>query len=187
MVSGEVMVNNLARRITSQTKEKLVKKNFGLVGMSVMVLALGFLFTACEQVQEVTGSVEVSSPKVSAVSGVDAKTTSNGEYVILRWNAVGDGGDYYLYYHEEGKKTIGNLSSSGNNNAQNLNTYSLLDGTSTDNDDVDKWSARVSIRGYGYASSLFGGKKVQFGIRTIPILGSNGASSDIVWSPYLEF
>ena len=49
-----------------------MKKQFGSVGMLVMVLALGFLFAACNEVQEVTGAVEVTAPKASAVSGVTA-------------------------------------------------------------------------------------------------------------------
>ena len=53
--------------------------------MLVMVLALGFLFAACNQVQEVTGAVEVTAPKASAVSGVTARATSTGNYIILKW------------------------------------------------------------------------------------------------------
>ena len=91
-----------------------------------------------------------------------------------------------MYYHQEGKKTIGGLSSSSSGSiAQNGYTYNLLNGDTTPNIDVDQWSAQVSLSSYTY-SSLFAGKKVQFGVRSVPMV--NGLDpSDITWSEYLEF
>jgi hypothetical protein len=147
-----------------------------------MVLALGVLFAACNEAQEVTGAVEVTAPKISAVSGVEVVLTSTGGYAILKWRAVQDAGDYNMYYHEEGKVTIGSFYSS-DSHAQNRYIYALYDGEAIDNNDVDNWSARVFIGGY---SSLFAGKKVQIGIQSVPMFAGL-ASSDIVWSEYMSF
>ena len=134
-----------------------MKKQFEMVGMLVMVLALGFLFAAC--VQEVTGTVETTNHKVSAVSRVEVTKVNN--YIILRWEAVADADEYALYYQQEGKKTIGSVPSS-NGDAQNQYAYSLLTGYQESNDDVDKWSAQISTSSIPPRLS---GKKVRLGVR----------------------
>jgi hypothetical protein len=123
MVSGGVMVNNLATKHNfPKNKEKLVKKKLGSVAMLVMVLALGVLFAACENgVQEVEGNVGINYSKANPVASVTAReetltlasSSTKYSYVFLSWDAVDNVSNYQVVYQQEGKKTVQSTGGSG--------------------------------------------------------------------------
>ena len=103
-----------------------MKKYFGVVGVLVMVLAFGVLFTSCENdVQEVKGNVGINYAKANAVASVTAKeeklvdiTTGNSypagtySYIYLSWDAAENVSGYTVFYQQEGKNTVQQFSTS---------------------------------------------------------------------------
>jgi hypothetical protein len=133
------------------------------------LLVCGMAFTACENgVQD----VKMVLDQANKVASVTAVTGTN--LVIVSWDAAEDAGGYQLFYREEGKKTVQQISG-GIGNPQNAVTYGA-DGTSIPNTDPDKWSALVSPVLAGTGRSL------RFGIRTSPLQSGNITYSDIEWS-----
>ena len=192
-----------------------MKKKPGLAGMLVTVLALGLLSAACENgVQEVEGNVGLNYDKASPVAAVaaDVKTltqtpytgyTVTYSYVFLAWDAVDNVSRYEIVYQQDGKKTV----QSGNLNQ--MPGY-VFDSASTspsnpvkpnaanaDDRDIDKYTAygqfkTVTVTGGSTSTAPGGnfllGKKYRFGVRTSLLnSGPLAASSDIVWSDYVQF
>jgi hypothetical protein len=174
-----------------------MKKRLGFVYMLVMVLALGVLFTGCDNgtIQQ----VEFVPQKANAVSNVKVEKTTSGtsyNYVIVSWDAASNVTGYTIYVQQEGKKTAPSVPSFSSEH--NDVTYSLTDGSPIPKayPDIDKWSALgVSSERQGSGNSTFWiyhytpGQKYRFGVRSDAPLFSTGfsAASDVVWSGYIEF
>ena len=155
-----------------------MKNKMSLVGMLVVVLTLGVVFTSCENEPQEVKIVQTKANAVSKVTVAPNHVSSGGSAytpptythtALLTWNAVGDVSDYTVYYQEQGKKTIQTVSSSITWSGDNASvTVSLGTTTSTS-------TSRL-------------GKSYRFGVRTTPLSSSiNNTYSDIVWSDYVSF
>jgi hypothetical protein len=154
-----------------------MKNKMSLVGMLVVVLTLGVVFTSCENEPQEVKIVQTKANAVSKVTATKLTTsTGSGSYITythtvsLTWDAASDVSGYTVYYQEQGKKTIQEITSS---NSLTLNTVG---------GDIDKRIATYTI-----SSSLPSlGKSYRFGVRTSPLSSSiNTTYSDIVWSDYI--
>jgi hypothetical protein len=170
-----------------------MKKRLGFVYMLVMVLALGVLFTGCENAAQ---QVEFVPQKANTVSNVKVVRTIGGttaNYVIVSWDAASNVTGYTIHVQQEGKKTV---PFDSNANAQNRYTYSEVDGSeyATANPDIDKWSALVPVSSRNsisasWTSRYTAGQRYRFGVQSDRPLFHNGtpAASDVVWSEYILF
>jgi hypothetical protein len=150
----------------------MMKTKWFLMGIIGILLVFGFVFSGCENGVQDVKVVEQNYPKANAVASVSAVKTTNNTYAIVSWNAVDNASSYYVYYQQEGKKTITSYSG-----GQNTNTYAA-DGTPSANADVDKWSARIDI-------SNFIGGRYRFGVES-ESRNNNIQNSDIIWSEYIS-
>jgi hypothetical protein len=153
------------------------KSTLFLVGMAVLALSFGLVLAGCENgVQEVEGEVSINYPQVAAPS-ITAEKTTDGKYLILRWDAVENAGDYQVYSNQEGKNTI----LGGGSGATNRVTYKA-DGTSSVNSDSDKWNVIVPLTA-DIGAQL---KSVRVGVQAIAgrYDGRNWYNSGIAWSGY---
>jgi hypothetical protein len=161
------------------------KSKWFLVGMAVLVLAFGFVLAGCENgVQQVEGEVSVKHPQVAAPT-ITAEKTTDGKYLILRWDAVADGRGYEVYLNQEGKKTIDSLSGSGSGISGPTHSVTFkVDGTSAVNNDPDKWNVKIPL------TAAFGAErpKVRFGVRAYggAYDGREWDGSGIAWTDYYE-
>jgi hypothetical protein len=168
-----------------------MKKWLGFGGLPVMALALGFLFTACDNPQK----VDVVFSKANAVALVTVGKTTDNQYVIVKWTAAENVRDYDLLVQQEGKTTQQSGSSFGLYEAQNKYTYSTANGAQENNGDMDSWSARGSMTRSEWdgekmipVPNYTSGKKYRFGIQTTELVPTgNSVPSDIVWSDYVQF
>jgi hypothetical protein len=154
------------------------KSKWFLVGLAVLVLAFGFVLAGCENgVQQVEGEVSLKHPQVAAPT-ITVEKTTDGKYLILRWDAVADGHDYEVYLNQEGKKTIDTIGG-----ATHFMTFKV-DGTSVVNNDPDKWNVKIPhIAAFGAER-----QKVRFGVSAFGGAndGRDWAESGIAWTDYYE-
>jgi len=84
------------------------------------------------------------------ISAVSAKKTTDGNYIIVSWDAVAGVSAYkinYYYRYSSNDSFYNNNTVSG----QNTYTYSEDDGTQSTNTDPTKWSYRYTVSSlYGY-------------------------------------
>jgi hypothetical protein len=143
-----------------------------------MVLVFGMTVVGCndDSTDDSTNDkVSISMDKAPQVSSVTVAKTTNNKYFIVYWDAVaGEGNSYTLYFKQDGK-----VSSSSMSGAQNLYKYDSATGDQLPNDNLDKWSARVSsLAQYATAAGSY-----CFGVVTsagFAFLSST--TSDIKWS-----
>ena len=152
-----------------------MKNKMSLVGMLVVVLTLGVVFTACENEPQEVKIVLTKANAVSKVMAINTSSATSSYYsyqATLSWDAVGDVSDYEVFVQEQEKKTIGELS---------VNITSSLT-------DIDKKTATVSLGSGTSSTPSLLGKSYRFGVRTTPLSSSvNTTYSDIVWSDYVSF
>jgi hypothetical protein len=147
-----------------------MKRKLFMAGLAA-ALVFGLALTACDNgVQDVKQTYD----KANAVASVTARQTDNKAYVVVSWDAVEDAGDYEVFYRQQNVKTVDEYGNGG----QYYNTYAPANGNETNNDNPDKWSARISVNNY-----LTTGKSYEFGVRTSPFTQNGHTTySNIVWS-----
>lgn len=170
-----------------------MKNSKVILGMLVLALAFGLVFSGC--VQEIKGDVTSTQPTASAPSDVTTVklTATNGVttsyYVVVKWKAAADASNYSLYYKEEGKNTAQSLSGSYPF-AQNDVVYSSstisLSLTQTYNTDRDAWSASYNYSLLGTGLNNWSGKRFRFGVSASSV-NPNTTNSGIVWSEPVTF
>jgi hypothetical protein len=107
-------------------------------------------------------------------ANVTATKTTDGNYVIVTWDAVDGASGYMVYMQQAGKKSVSLIGSGGNSPM-----YALADGALSENTDIDKWYNRVTV--VKVAPGAWTSKSYRFGVRS-SAMNSNTAASDIVWS-----
>ena len=161
-------------------------KRFSVGLPCIVVLACMVLFVGCSnEPQEVNiANWDALNGRGPAATSVSAQKTTNGTYVIITWGAAENAYDYELYIKEEGKKTIMRVYSYSGSSVIIPPQWSSKfnpDGSTTDNSDIDAWSARITIGSSG-GGSLVAGKTYRFGIRA----SGPDSSSSIVWSSPIQ-
>ena len=148
------------------------------MGMFVLLLVFGIVVVSCDNGDNSTTIDEVSikTQKPPQVSSVTVTKTTNNLHYIVSWDAIGDDStaySYSVYFKQDGKKSSTSISG-----AQNLYKYDPATGDQIANDDLDKWSCRVS----SLTSLASAAGSYCFGVRT-----SGGATiftstaSDVKW------
>jgi hypothetical protein len=134
------------------------------------------MFVGCDDgTQDV--NVKGIGIKPKQVSSVSVLITNNNNYVIVSWDAVEYGDAYNILTQQENKKTVNYIGM-----GQNRYAYATADGVQIANNDIDKWSARIST------SDLFGTAKYRFGVATYDVRNNNSNTiSDITWSEYIQY
>ena len=164
-----------------------MKKHLFYAGMAALALTCGLLVMGCDSPLQEGGTVHIIGEQGPAVDAVNAVLTTSAvsgfsaKGIIVSWDAVEGATEYYVYYQQEGKKTIKSTTGYGSD-GQNDYTFSTVNGTTTANADVDKWSTLLnpgptSSGGLGLTSS----KGYRFGVVAQGLNGSSG----IVWSDYV--
>jgi len=167
-----------------------MKKNF--IGAAAAAVVLMVLFAACDnEPQEVK---LVGYPLAAQVSSVTVTQTSNKYHIIVSWDAIKDGNGYKVYYQQEDKNTVDSFGAAQNDftypSASTVSgTYAYLDNL-TANDDVDKWSAAISVKftytsyGLTYTRGTLPPGTYRFGVQSSDT-DPNHKDSDIKWSDYI--
>jgi hypothetical protein len=140
------------------------------------------MFAACsDEPQEV--KIVGYDVKASKVASVTVETSN--DYILITWDAVENGTDYYIYDQKEKSKTVSTLYN-GNNITNNLEgpdnygSFNSSTGVWTNGTDPDKWSFLIHISWFtGYNGSY------RFGVQTIDA-DPNKSASDIKWSDYKQ-
>jgi hypothetical protein len=158
-----------------------MKNKCFLVGIISILLVFGFAFSGCENgVQEVK---LVEQDRASAVSNLTATRTTDGNNVIVQWDAADNASAYRIYYQYVGTKTIYRAGS-----GQNDYTYQS-NGTPVTNFTPDRWSDSVSMA--SMLSYIPSGTQIRFGVSTesdSEIIGGHATIySGIVWSAPVQF
>ena len=160
---------------------------------TVLIIALFIaLFMGCndDEIQkvEVVNTVYDTWEKADPVTSLTVQKTNDGTYIIVSWNAVKNGYEYNIYIKQEGKNTIIDTWNNWEDDnyiqvrAQYKFIYSLVDGSTSTNTDIDKWSARFKT------SHGISGAKYSFGVVAGSLVaGSLHANSEITWSNYILF
>jgi len=180
----------------------------GILFAVVTAVVLTGLAMSCNNDEKVTA--DISGPKAAAPDGLDVRQTFNKKAVIFKWNAVQDAYDYAVYFQQEGKKTIVEVSqAAGYPNNEDGDPAGALkgavwskadnntDGTRVNNETpftIDNWGIKISVRssdpaenynsvtlgGYVPAAELVGGRWYRFGVATRDVTGV--LSSEIKWT-----
>jgi hypothetical protein len=138
------------------------------IGMALVVLAL-----VCAACQNGVQDVKMVYDKAPSAEITMTKTT-DGNYLILSWDAVEDASWYTLYAEKEGQKTFEQPG-----NGSPAQKYATADGAPSANDDPNRWYARIGLTGQ-YAPKA---GNYRFGVRVWSVL-PNTYGSDIEWSDW---
>jgi hypothetical protein len=161
-------------KFNAKYKEKKMANRKLWLGILVIVLVLGITVVSCDD-GSTNDKVSISMDKAPQVSSVTVTKTTNNKHFIVSWDAVaGEGSGYTLYFKQDGK-----VSSTSVSGAQNLYKYDPATGDQLPNDNLDKWSARVSsLAQYATAAGSY-----CFGVVTSAGFAFLTATySDIKWS-----
>jgi len=155
-----------------------------LIGAALVAVVIMAVFASCsdepQDVNVVNDYINIVNDyftRSNAVSSVSAAQTTDNNYVIVSWDAIEGGVSYNVYIQQQGKNTI-----NANGYGQNNYTYSVVDGSSSVNTDIDKWSVNITVRSYyGYINLPAG--NYRFGVTAQDI--THNTQSDITWSGYI--
>ena len=147
------------------------------MGMLVILLVFGIVAVGCDNGDnsKTIDKVDLNYVKSPPVSSVTVTKTTNNQHYIVSWDAIEDDDSYYYYvcFKQDGKKSFSSISG-----AQNLYKYDPATGDQIPNDNLDKWSLRVSS--LNTIISAVG--SYCFGVRTFINDGSiTNLYSDVKW------
>jgi hypothetical protein len=156
-------------------------------GMALAVMIIACNDGAQEGVQEIEGTVAIIQPKTKPVTAVTAATTSNGEYVVITWDAVDDVVNYNVIVQQEnamGNASLSAFAGVGYTGPQCVYKYSLADGSQSSNENWNRYSVRLTVA--NVRSNTVSGKRYRFGVYPTD-RGDIFGTSDITWSNYIMF
>jgi hypothetical protein len=145
------------------------------MGMMVILLAFGIVVVGCDNGDNSTtiDKVDLNYGKAPPVSSVTVTKTTNNQHYIVSWDAIEGYVSYQVGFKQDGKKSFSSMSG-----AQNLYKYDPATGDQIPNDDLDKWSLRVS----SLNTIISAAGSYCFGVRTYINDGSiTNLYSDVKW------
>ena len=168
-----------------------------MLSRKILVVIISMVFAAviiaCENdVQEIKGTVAITQSKTQPVASVTAAITSNGEYVVITWDAVVDVVNYNVIVQQEnsiGLTPFSSFAGAGYTGPQCVSKFSNADGSQSPNENWNRYSARIVTA--NVRSGAFTGKRYRFGVYSSRITtdkdGMSPISSDVTWSNYIMF
>jgi len=145
------------------------------MGILVILLVFGIVVVSCDNGDNSTtiDKVDLNYGKSPPVSSVTVTKTTNNLHYIVSWDAIEVPVSYYVCFKQDGKNSFSSISG-----AQNLYRYDLATGDQIPNDNLDKWSCRVS----SLNTIISAAGSYSFGVRTYLNDGSiSNLSSDVKW------
>jgi len=142
------------------------------MGMLVILLVFEMVVVGCDN-GTTNDNVGISYEKAPQVSSVTVTKTTNNQFFIVSWDAIaGDGNSYQVMFKQDGKKSSSSIGS-----GQNIYKYDPSTGDQLANNDLDKWSYRVSSLNASAAGSYCFGVRASLGSYTVM-----STYSDIKWA-----